>query len=475
MWYCGGWRGRKCDIIEKIGDCGNQTYISYDSLKDRGKKMNYYKMLCEKDENKLAFVEDGIPYTYEELEKAADEYAEKIKINADGNYGTAVKGMWQKLGQCTESGRKVYMIKSESFLEQLILFIACNKNGDVPMIVQKDMTQLPEINEIPDEVCMAVMTSGTTGVPKILYRTYESWADFFLIQNEIFGIGENSRMFVQGSLAFTGNLNLVMAQLYAGAVTIVENRFNPKQWEKTIKQWEADTIYLIPSKLMCIPECFKEKNVNIKMILSGSQSLGRKDAESLKKIFPDTKVILYYGASELNYISYVTDENMTEKRNLIGKPFPKVDVSVKEGEIYVTNDFHVYGVKCPFTLKDRGYMDDCGNLYFDGRSDDIVGIRGRKVSKAKIEAAVSEKEEISEAVVILEKDRDILTLYVALKESVKDKYLKGDKKRDELEKEIYAFLRKKLAHFEMPRRIIILDDMPHNKDTGKIDKKQLLK
>ena len=280
---------------------------------------------------------------------------------------------------------------------------------------------------------------------------------------------------MQGSLAFTGNLNLVMAQLYAGAVTIVENRFNPKQWEKTIKQWEADTIYLIPSKLMCIPECFKEKNVNIKMILSGSQSLGRKDAESLKKIFPDTKVILYYGASELNYISYVTDENMTEKRNLIGKPFPKVDVSVKEGEIYVTNDFHVYGVKCPFTLKDRGYMDDCGNLYFDGRSDDIVGIRGRKVSKAKIEAAVSEKEEISEAVVILEKDRDILTLYVALKESVKDKYLKGDKKRDELEKEIYAFLRKKLAHFEMPRRIIILDDMPHNKDTGKIDKKQLLK
>ena len=35
--------------------------------------MNYYKMLCEKDENKLAFVEDGIPYTYEELEKAAEE------------------------------------------------------------------------------------------------------------------------------------------------------------------------------------------------------------------------------------------------------------------------------------------------------------------------------------------------------------------------------------------------------------------
>ena len=84
MWYCGGWRGRKCDIIEKIGDCGNQTYISYDSLKDRGKKMNYYKMLCEKDENKLAFVEDGIPYTYEELEKADDPALERYAWRFSG-------------------------------------------------------------------------------------------------------------------------------------------------------------------------------------------------------------------------------------------------------------------------------------------------------------------------------------------------------------------------------------------------------
>lgn len=92
-------------------------------------------------------------------------------------------------------------------------------------------------------------------------------------------------MFVQGSLAFTGNLNLIMAQLFAGAVTIVENKFNPKRWEKAVKHWDVDVIYLIPSKLMCIPDCFNEKNVNIKMILSGSQSLGKKDAEALKKFF----------------------------------------------------------------------------------------------------------------------------------------------------------------------------------------------
>lgn len=431
-------------------------------------------MICEKKFERLAFVEDGIPYTYGELVQMADEAAGLILFNKDKAYGSMHNGTWRKIGEDVKTGRKVYMIKSRSFLEQLILFLACNKIGVIPVIVQHDITELPEINKVPDEVCMAVMTSGTTGIPKILYRTYESWCDFFPVQNDIFKINENSRMFVQGSLAFTGNLNLVMAQLYAGAVTIVENKFNPKRWEEVIKQWDADVIYLIPSKLMCIPDCFKEKNVNIKMILSGSQSLGKKDAEMLKEVFPNTKVILYYGASELNYISYVTDENMNTKRNLIGKPFPKVEVSVKDGEIYVTNEFHVYGVECPFSLKDRGYLDDFGNLYFEGRSDDIVGIRGRKVSKAKIEAAICEKEEVSEAAVIMEKEKDILTAYVSVKDSIRNEIFADENKKNEFEQNIYTDIRKRLAHFEMPRRIVLIKEMPHNKDTGKIDRKSIL-
>lgn len=435
--------------------------------------MNYYDIICEKKSEKLAFVEDGIPYTYNELIQLIDEVAAELHLSKDKMYGSIHNGTWKKIGEDDKTGKKVYTIKSSSFLEQLILFIACNKLSVIPMIVQHDIVELPKIDDIPAEVCMAVMTSGTTGVPKILYRTFESWCDFFPVQNKIFKISENSRMFVQGSLAFTGNLNLVMAQLFAGAVTIVENKFNPKRWENVIKQWDVDVIYLIPSKLMCIPECFKEKNVNVKMILSGSQSLGKRDAETLKKVFPNTKVILYYGASELNYISYVTDENMNSKRNLIGKPFPKVEVSVKNGEIYVTNDFHVYGVKCPFSLKDRGYMDDEGNLYFEGRSDDIIGIRGRKVSKAKIEAAICENENVSEAAVIMEKGKDILTAYVSVKDSVKNKILNDENEKIKFEKELYVYIRKKLAHFEMPRKIILIDEMPHNADTGKIDRKKL--
>lgn len=73
---------------------------------------------------------------------------------------------------------------------------------------------------------MAVMTSGTSGENKLLFRTFESWYDYFPIQNEIFHITPESRLFMQGSLAFTGNMNLYMAQLSAGATILSEDRFD---------------------------------------------------------------------------------------------------------------------------------------------------------------------------------------------------------------------------------------------------------
>ena len=57
-------------------------------------------------------------------------------------YGLVNNGTWKKIGEDEKNGKKVYTIKSRSFLEQLILFIACNKIGIIPMIVQHDITEL---------------------------------------------------------------------------------------------------------------------------------------------------------------------------------------------------------------------------------------------------------------------------------------------------------------------------------------------
>ena len=38
-------------------------------------------------------------------------------------------------------------------------------------------------------------------------------------------------------------------------------------------------------------------------MISGSQALGKRQAGQLKQVFPMAEIILYYGSSELNYIT----------------------------------------------------------------------------------------------------------------------------------------------------------------------------
>lgn len=445
MQYCRGRRRGKCIAVTKSMKIVRESEAIVPECEQR--PMNYLKMMEQQDSEKIALIENGVVYTYGKLVFMAKEYAEENGLTLEKN----------------KEGNKLYFIQKKTILEQLVAFLACGTGERIPLILPNDMKELPKEKEIPSGVCMAVTTSGSTGIPKVLFRTYESWHDYFPIQNKIFGIDKGSRLFAQGSLSFTGNLNLYMAQFSVGATVIAENKFLPKKWTRRMEEFEADTIYLIPSKLLCLPQVMKQPNTRVKHIISGSQSLGKKDAAMLKQYFPNAQIVLYYGASELNYISYVTDSEMTEDRNLIGKPFPKVQIEVQDGEIYVTNQYHVEGVKCPYTLLDRGYMDEKGNLYFDGRSDDIVNIRGRKVSTYKIESSCNELAEIKESAVVRKVDgqREYLALYlVTTNNEYKDAKILREK------------LSNKLAPFEIPGHIVFLEELP-KKESGKIDKQKL--
>lgn len=343
--------------------------------------MDYFTLLKRQPTDREALVEDGVSFSYGDL-----------VCRAEGMART-----WQKKNICLP--QTVHVIKEKRICQQLVSFLACILMGEVPLVVpweseyfEKDAHLLE--GQIPENACVAVATSGTSGIPKIYFRTYESWAGYFPLQNEIFGIHEASRLFVQGSLSFTGNMNLYLAQFFAGGTVIAENKFQPRDWEERLAAQRANAIYLIPAKLLLLPNLLKKKNDHIETIISGSQSMGKRDALGLKKVFPNTKIILYYGATELNYITYVTDDMMTEQRNLIGKPFPEVEVFVEREEIFVNTAYHVQGITCPYTLSDKGYLDASGNLYFNGRTDDILLYRGHKVSAVKVENALEDRKSV---------------------------------------------------------------------------------
>ena len=430
--------------------------------------MDYLGMIKQQLQDTLALVDAGVEYTYGDLVTKAEDIRQKASF-----------------------AEKVIFIHEEKIVDQLITFLAYSGTATVP-IIATDASKGQEfvVDHIPEAACMGVMTSGSTGKSKLLWRSYRSWVDFFPEQNRIFGVDENTVIFCQGSLAFTGNMNIYMSILFAGATLIVTEKFRPKEWLRLMEVYKVNTLYLIPSKLLLLPRVLEEPNLNIKHIIAGSQSMGRAEADKLLKIYPNTEITLYYGASEMNYITYIKDKEMTDDRTDIGLPFNGVKVTVENEEIFIDNNFHVEEIEMPFSLKDRGYIDAKGRLHFLGRTDDILGVNGMKISSQKIEMVLKELPQVMEAKVlsIHVDDQDILTAFLGtdLESDDSGVSLNAEKAEGVLapteasnakhmsKGELVKLLKTSiLDEHEIPKQFIFMSALPKN-ESGKIDKRKLL-
>ena len=406
-----------------------------------GEYQDYLAMLAAQPQEKLALVDDATSFTYGQLVAAASKLRERADFS-----------------------QPAVFIHEDTIAQQLLQFVAYSGTATRPIIATElSRNQHFDVGQIPPKACMGVMTSGSTGKSKLLWRDYHSWADFFPEQNRIFGVDEESIIFCQGSLAFTGNLNIYMGVLAAGGTLIVTEKFRPRHWLQLMEQYAVNTIYLIPSKLMLLPKFMSVPNEQLRHIISGSQTMGRQEADKLLAVFPKAEITLYYGASELNYITYIKDKDMTDDRTVIGQPFAGVGISINNEEIFIDTPYHVENITLPFSLKDRGYVDERGWLHFLGRTDDICNVNGRKVSSVKVTTALTDIEGVVEAAVLSRHiaDADVLVAFVASTTS----YTK---------QELVRRLRERLEDYELPKQFIFLEQLPRN-ESGKIDKLALEK
>lgn len=402
---------------------------------------DYLSLIQSIPAHRTALIEDGQFYTYGMLASEACRLRSLVPEH--------------------ETARVVW-IRESSVHGQLVQFLALSGTSRIPVIVPAGMKSVPESlisEEIPGKACMGVLTSGSTGLPKLWFRTLDSWASFFPIQNKIFGMTRQTRLFAQGSLAFTGNLNLYLSLLSVGASILTASPVNPSVWSREIELHHADALYLIPSKLRLLAKYASHPCPGIRTILAGSQSLGRGDMVHLKAAYPDSCCFLYYGASELSYVTWLTDREMNENPACIGKPFPGVDVTLCNGEIYVDTPYSAMGITGPYSVGDTGYMDCDGYLYFNGRKDNVYNIHGRKVSAVKIENALNCLPQIQEAAVIYE--NNALRAHVVLPAPNP-----SGQDAAALRRVIKRELRNYLESWEIPRDIVFHKDLPKN-NSGK--------
>ena len=368
---------------------------------------------------KIALIVDEEQYTYGQLYDAI--------ISMEFNNTSRIIN----LGQFNDGQKnKVLLIQSLSFVEQLLQWLWGLYKGYIPMVCHNEMdvayidelARIISVEGVPTSADFGVLTSGTTGRPKPLWRSESSWREFFDIQNNIFYINKDTKIFLHGSFSFTGVSNMVVAVLWSGGTVITTSSLRPIRWIQLIDKYHVDHIYALPTKLRLLVRHCKSKLDSINYIIGGSQVLDRQLMEQLELICPNMEFILYYGASELNYITYCTGKEWLDREGTVGRPFPTVKIAEQNSVIYVTTKHHIEGIPDTYTVNDCGYIDSDGYLMFHGRRGDVINKGGYKISIPEMELYLQSLQGVSEVAIITINDEirgEDFIAYMVLEDNTK--------------------------------------------------------
>jgi long-chain acyl-CoA synthetase len=364
----------------------------------------------------------------------------------------------------------------------------------------------------PDDIAVLQYTGGTTGVPKAAVLTHGNLASNTLQTAAWFAIGPAAKR-EQKALAIlpfyhvfsmTVMMNL---PLHLGGQILMLPKFDAKETLKIMTEKRPSLFAGVPTlynalnkELEANPKQYNLASLDV--CISGAAPLAPATAEAFKK---NTGIELLegYGLSESSAAALANPVYGKKKPGSIGLPLPGTELKLapQTDDSKPALDSSLPGPETPVVMegeiclrgpqtmkKDKGYwkrpdetakvidddgflhtgdigrMDEDGYVAIVGRIKDMIIVSGLKAFPRKIEEAALKHEAIEDVAVIGipdEKTGEKVKAFIVLKP--------GKSVTDE---ELTAFLRERLAGYEMPKLIERRKELPKTA-IGKPDKKVL--
>jgi acyl-coenzyme A synthetase/AMP-(fatty) acid ligase len=172
----------------------------------------------------------------------------------------------------------------------------------------------------------------------------------------------------------------------------------PRAMVEVFQQHESLVLPAVPSMWRAWHRAGILKDAPIHLALSAGAPLA---LELEHSVFDQTglKIRNFYGASECGGISYDATDEPRDSADDAGRPLAGVEVSVSiDGRLRVTSDSVALGYDerrssdpdesgCYLT-HDLGHLDERGHVRLHGTIGGAINVAGRKISPAKVEAAL---------------------------------------------------------------------------------------
>jgi acyl-CoA synthetase (AMP-forming)/AMP-acid ligase II len=364
--------------------------------------------------------------------------------------------------------------------------------SDYDALLAAAAPERPTVEVRPDDVWIILYTSGTTGVPKGVVRTHESYTAFYLINGIDFRFSRDEICMNVMPLCHVNSTFFTLNVLYVGGCVYVHpaRSFKPIEIFEIIQREKITFISLVPTHyqmILSVPVAERQGYDfgSIRKLLCSSAPVRRQTKLEIMECFKGVQLYEGYGSTEAGIVTTLLPEEQLDHLGSIGRestgtdfikilddrghPVPRGEV----GELYSRGPmmFREY-YKMPektaaafvgewFTARDMAREDEAGYFTIVDRKDNMIITGGEKVFPTEVEGLLTTHPAVYDAAVVGLPDPkwgDLVVAFVVLRPGA-----------TATEAEIVDFTRDKIAGYKRPKKIVFITDgeMPRTA-TGKI-------
>jgi 3,4-dihydroxybenzoate---[aryl-carrier protein] ligase len=304
------------------------------------------------------------------------------------------------------------------------------------------------------EGVLVQMSSGTTGAPKCIERTWESVEEEIKSYVATLPVDSSTTSVVACPITHSyGLISGVLACIGRGAEPIVLTNMNPKYILKKLQEHPNHILYAAPVMLHTLSRLLPV-NQKLNAVMTSGTIIPANWLKALRSV--SNKVLQQYGCSEAGCVTIHPDVHESKE---IGYPLPHV--KVEAGSMTNPGEIIIHTSKHSIYTKDLGYMKD-GIVSFLSRMDDMINVAGLNVYPQEVENILMSEPRIVEAVVY--KKQNNLSGERVCAQYVSTEPIEESELRD--------WCRQHLAPHQIPMEIIHVDEI-EKLPNGKISRKKL--
>jgi len=350
----------------------------------------------------------------------------------------------------------------------------------------------------PDDVCVIMYSSGTTGKPKGIRLTQANLIAHTLNAGT-FEFDADDKNMVSMPLFHVGGSSYAQFGIHAGIPSIMTRDVDGASLACALLAGATRT-FLVPAVLAKVmemgPDAIKLFN-QLRTFVYGASPMPPALLRTALKEFPNTEFVQVYGLTEVcGAVTQLSpeahrDESRPERLTSAGQPARQVEVRVvnpdtledvavgEPGELWFRTPQLMQGYHNKpeataeavtsdgwFRTGDIGRVDDGGFVFVEDRLKDMIISGGENIYSVEVERALTDHPAVGDAAVFGIPD---------------DKWGESVKAVVELSagqevspEELIAWCKDKLAGYKCPRSVDIVEVLPRN-PTGKLLKKDLRK